>query len=99
MALPPAYDRDQLAAAVNSVEISTNMTDMQWDDLMSIVCDAARKHLETLPKPVWRVTGWLPASTNRAAPYETTSRKEALDFARGYLEQGMVHVSVYQVPA
>lgn len=62
------------------------------------VVDAACRHLETLPKPVWRVTATLPPGDGRpAAPYETTDRDVALDFARGYLDQGMLWVSVKPV--
>lgn len=61
--------------------------------------DAARKHLETLPKPMWRVTGWLNHNGlgQQAAPFETGDHTTALDFARNYLAIGYIHVSVTQV--
>lgn len=64
--------------------------------LLRTLRNAARKHLETLPKPVWRVTGTLYGG-GAAAAYETSSRKEALDFARSYLDGGIYLVSVRQV--
>lgn len=90
-------DRDLLEVAIRSIDDSCNHSDeTSFADLKRMVIEAARAHLETLPKTVWRVTGVLPGG-DRAAPYEVSNRGEAITFARNYLEQGVFQVSVAQV--
>lgn len=68
-------------------------------DNLTPVLLAAQKYLDTLPKPVWRVTGSLQGSQGAiaATPHETSNHEEALDFARSYLAVGYFAISVTQV--
>lgn len=60
---------------------------------LAAVLDAARKHLDTLPKPAWCVTGERPHGGGPAS-IKRDAKDEALAAARNWLEYGYTNVSV-----
>lgn len=91
-------DREHLATTLNFFEARPDITGRPNTDRFKIVLAAAHRHLETLPKPVWRVTYTLRLDNRRGAPFDSDSHEAALNFARSVLAEEHTDVSVRRVP-
>lgn len=70
-----------------------NLPGKNYGPKMGAVLDAARKHLDTLPKPAWRITGTRPDGS-QAYRITRETKDEALRAATMWLSNGYTDVSV-----
>lgn len=79
----PTSERQQLEAAIERLE---RLKDKEWCADALLVIDAAKKHLQTLPKPAVKFRVWA----NRRGDYKATTyyfdtRPEAVEWITGNL--------------
>lgn len=92
-------EREKLVKAINRHDDAVARCGKHvFDADVHVVVDAARKHLETLPKTksAWRVTG-LRADGTKAETIAYTNRERALDGARVYMVTGYRDVNLVNV--
>lgn len=93
-------DRVELKRAVTYADVELQYRPEGIDivvprDLMRALRDAAAKHLETLPKLMWHVTGTSTDGSPAAGAW-LVEQTNALDTARSWLRCGWTNVSVKQ---
>lgn len=86
----PAIDRAKLEDALEYYRTYNN------GPHTSILMDAARAHLATLPKFVWHVNAskYRPEGTTALPPFATEDREKAAIAAVSFLKQGYTNVGV-----
>ena len=86
---------DAIASCETQDEVHSNVLSSPYLDA---VIEAARKHLETLPKPKrWRAVCYSNPGNHRLNGDVADRRSDAVGQAASWLSEGFIHVSVEEV--